>query len=427
MDDDWTSRPRRTRAGVIAVGLVTGGMIGVVTLASNAVPSTPPPAPPDHTTPVVDGLAVTEPARGASLVPVAPTARSSGPSPMPDPTVELKDGRPAGPAAPSVPAATLPSPAASSPTSPARPPAPGGFWLSGGSRNLNKLSAAYEWAEMRGRPVTFATVFSTRDAGWEAFVQTHGGSGQIAAYTDKSMTLLIQTPPFPKNVGASYEALIAGAYDTYWQRIGTVLRQREAQGYPPVIVSIGWEMNGEFMYWGGGSASHRYTNPAQFVAAYRRIVSQLRVTYPQVQTAWVINAHGTPAATGTTDSFAFYPGDDVVTYIGSDDYDHYPPAPTREAFDVRASRDGGLYWLANHARAHGKRIVIPEWGLSRGSHGGGDNPTYIQCMWDTFQRWHAEGLLYAEYYFADPIDGSNVDSDLVSGNPASRARYAALW
>jgi hypothetical protein len=278
---------------------------------------------------------------------------------------------------------------------------------------------------MRRRPVT---VYTNRHFGWAEFVRSHALSGQPSFCTDKSITLIIHTPPFPSNVGASYAALVSGAYDTYWRQIFALLQARENQGYPPVILSIGWEMNGEFMYWGGGRASHAYANPAQFMAGYRRIVSQVRVTYPGVQAAWVINAHATPAATGTTDAFAFYPGDDVATYIGTDDYDHYPSAPTRAAFDARADVNGGMYWLANHALARGKQIIVPEWGVARTSgHGGSDNPTYIQCMWDTFSAWHAEDLLKGKFYFADPIDGSNVDSDLMSGNPNSRARYVALW
>jgi hypothetical protein len=192
-------------------------------------------------------------------------------------------------------------------------------------------------------------------------------------------------------------------------------------------------MNGEYMYWGGGAARPRggYASPAQFVAGYRRIVAQLRVTYPGVQTAWVINAHSTPPATGTSDAFALYPGDDVVTYLGTDDYDHYPPARTKAAFDARANANGGMYWLANHARSHGKQIVVPEWGVDSnpGGDGAGDNPDYIQWMWETFQAWFAgsPSLLKGEFYFDDPIGGGNVDSDLINGNPAASAKYRSLW
>jgi hypothetical protein len=143
----------------------------------------------------------------------------------------------------------------------------------------------------------------------------------------------------------------------------------------------------------------------------------------------VINAHATPAAVGTTDAAALYPGDDVVTYIGTDDYDHYPPAPTKAAFDARANANAGMNWIANLARSHHKQIVVPEWGVANepGGTGGGDNANYIQWMYDTFKSWFNEGLLKGEFYFADPCGGGNVDSDLINCNPNSRAKYAELW
>jgi hypothetical protein len=319
-----------------------------------------------------------------------------------------------------------------SPTLPPTTPPPPGFWLSGGSRNTNLQSSLVEWGNFRGRTANLATVYTTRDAGWGSFVSSHATAGQPAAYTDKSVTLLIQTPPFPSNVSATYSALVAGSYDTYWQQIGTLLKNRQDQGYAPAIVSIGWEFNGSYMYWGGCSGvSTHYSSPAQYIAGYRRIVQRLRVTYPAVQTAWTINAHSTPACTGSTDAAAFYPGDDVVTYIGTDDYDHYPPAPTKADFDARANANAGLYWIGNLARGHGKQLLVPEWGVAPGSgaNGTGDNANYIQWMYDTFAGWWHENpkLMKGEFYFADPCGGGNVDSDLIACNPNSRARYQQLW
>ncbi len=78
---------------------------------------------------------------------------------------------------------------------PGEPPA---FWLSGGSRNTNTDEARQEWAAMRGRPVDLMTVYTNRGSSWAGFVDSHAITGQPAAYTDKSLTLLIQTPPFPE-------------------------------------------------------------------------------------------------------------------------------------------------------------------------------------------------------------------------------------
>lgn len=303
------------------------------------------------------------------------------------------------------------------------------FWPSGGSANINLESGAKEWGTFRGRPVNLQTVYTSRDGDWEAFVSSHAVSGQPGAYHDKNITLIIQTSPFPSNVGANYKELVAGSYDKYWQQIGELLKKRQDQGFAPVILSPAWEMNGTYMSWGGGKGEGKYRSPSQYIQGFHRIVEQARIKCPQLRIAWTINGHGTPAEVGTTNAFDLYPGDEYVDFMGIDDYDHYPPSLTKEAFDRRAAANAGIQWLAEHARQHGKKIILPEWGLAPGSgtNGGGDNANYIQWMFEAFQGWNTEGLLAGEYYFADPIGNGNVDSDLIGSNPLSSKRYVSLW
>lgn len=311
--------------------------------------------------------------------------------------------------------------------------APSGFWKSGGSRNCGSQSAVAEWAKFRGRPCDFQTVYSTRDNGWKAFVSTHGSAGQIAAFTDPSIEILIQTAPFPDKIGCTYSALVAGSYDDYWRRIGAEIKRREDSGRP-TIVSIAWEMNGSYMYWGGGGVGSRYTSPSQYIAGYRRIVEQLRTAHPRIRTAWIINAHATPASCEPNqDAWGLYPGDEYVTYVGIDNYDMYPRSLTKSDFDRAANANGGLNWLADRAARSGKQIIVGEWGLNANPSevakgvAGGDNADYIQWMWETFQSWRASDRLYAEYYFVDRLGGGDVDSDLIGGNPKAGRRYAELW
>jgi beta-mannanase len=303
------------------------------------------------------------------------------------------------------------------------------FWPSGGSVNTNLQSSAVEWGTFRGRNVDLVTVYSTRDTGWNEFVRSHALSGQPKAYNDPHLTLIIQTSPFPTNVNATYAALLAGEYDTYWREIGRLLHEREQQGFTPVILSPGWEMNSTYMAWGGGEGTSKYASPAIYQQGFAHIVEQLRSTYPQIRIAWTINGHGTPSSTGTSDAFDLYPGDAYVDYMGIDDYDHYPPALTHDAFLARSRANGGILWLAKHAREHGKKLLVPEWGVvsGNGTNGGGDNPNYIQWMHDVFRQLHEEGLFAGEFYFADPMGGGNVDSDLLQGNPDASARYKTLW
>jgi hypothetical protein len=162
-----------------------------------------------------------------------------------------------------------------------------------GQRNTNLQSSTYDGLAS-GVASAFQIVYSTRNAGWSTFVSTNGSSGQIAGFSDQTITYMIQTSPFPENVSATYSALVSGSYDSYWQQIGTQLKNKADQGFN-IILSIAWEMNGTYFYWGGGSGTGKYSSPAQYIAGYQRIVNQLRVTYPGIQTAWIINAHATPA------------------------------------------------------------------------------------------------------------------------------------
>jgi hypothetical protein len=67
-----------------------------------------------------------------------------------------------------------------------------------------------------------------------------------------------------------------------------------------------------------------------------------------------------------------YPGDDAVDIIGMDTYDQ-PPGTT---FDEQTDTPYGLRDHVEFAKAHGKPISYPEWGLFRN----GDNPEYMRRM-----------------------------------------------
>ncbi len=337
------------------------------------------------------------------------------------------------------PAPPAPEPGPVPPTA----PQPTAFRLSGGSDNTNDIAGLRAYAAMRGRACDLGTVYSTRGSGWEEFVRSHAVSGQISKHADKGVTLILQTSPFPTNVGATYEALVAGEYDGYWRRIGELLAAREAQGYPPVILSPGWEMNGEYMSWGGNrakGASH-YKDPAQYRAGFARVVGAVRSTYPGARVIWTVNAHATPGSVGTTDPWDLFPGRQYVSGVGIDAYDHYPPSPDKAAFDRQATAAGGIAWLAAKAHAEGLQLWVPEWGVNNNPQdkargvAGGDNPLYVQWMFDTFTALRGirlpggRPLFAGEFYYGDSTRvAGNVDSSLLDGgNPWSAERYRTLW
>jgi hypothetical protein len=302
-----------------------------------------------------------------------------------------------------------------------------GFWRSGGSANNNLESASDQWASWRALPVDMVLVYTTRDAGWGNLISTT--SGQVGAYQNHSRTMIIQQAPFPTGIGANWSALVSGAYDSFWQQFGSNLAAREAAGFAPAIVSLAWEANGTYFYWGGCGSGEKYSSPAQYIAGFQRIVTQMRVTHPTVKVAWIMNGHGTPGCIGA-DSSVLYPGDAYVDYIGVDYYDHFPSAATEADFNSEGNAPDGIWWFLQMARNHGKQFLVPEWGIAPGSDGNttGDNANFITWMFGVFQNAQSTGHMGGETYFDDLCGGGNVDSDIINGcNPLSAARYLQLY
>jgi len=109
-------------------------------------------------------------------------------------------------------------------------------------------------------------------------------------------------------------SIAAGRYDAYLHAYAAAVR---SFGHP-VIIGFGHEMNGWWFSWG-----YRHTSPAQFVAAWRHIVTVFRQQGAyNVTWLWTINiidpAHGirTPAA--------WWPGSSYVTWVGIDGYYRKP-------------------------------------------------------------------------------------------------------
>jgi beta-mannanase len=109
-----------------------------------------------------------------------------------------------------------------------------------------------------------------------------------------------------------------------------------------------------------------------------------------------------------TDSEKGYPGDDVVDVVGVDCYDD------NSGIDHLINGEYGMNQWAQFAAAHGKPIALPEWGLMSG----GDNPDYIQGMYD-FMVSHNTFL---EAYW-DSDDGSTQSQITTGEAPNAGARF----
>jgi mannan endo-1,4-beta-mannosidase len=112
----------------------------------------------------------------------------------------------------------------------------------------------------------------------------------------------------PTNV--SVAAIAAGRYDSYLTAYARAVRAYRG----PVILSFGHEMNANWYSWGYGS-----TSPADFVAAWRHIVTLFRARGARnVTWMWTVNV--IDAQVGIPDPTPWWPGRSYVTWVGIDGY-----------------------------------------------------------------------------------------------------------
>ncbi|MGW0759317.1 glycoside hydrolase family 26 protein [Streptomyces sp. NPDC002814] len=151
----------------------------------------------------------------------------------------------------------------------------------------------------------------------------------------------------------------AGEFDKHFKVLATRLVEL---GVPDTILVLGWEMNGI-------TYTHRCgPDPVSWKAYWRRIVRVMRSVPEQKFRFDFTPSRGMDDIPWT----ACYPGDSFVDIIGMDSYDQ----PEGMSFDEEISEPYGLQHQVDFAKAHGKEISYPEWGLYRN----GDNATYTLRM-----------------------------------------------
>lgn len=256
------------------------------------------------------------------------------------------------------------------PTELPRPPVPLGAFVGSGPEAVERLEGFEKWL---GAPVTVGHTYLPGET-WRGI---EGPADLIKAWgkwraADPRRMLVINVPMLAPNevwmpdvvVSALLRGAASGSYDVHFSRLAERL---VAAGAGDAIIVLGWEMNG--ITYTGRCAP----NPAMWKIYWRRIVATMRSVDGARFRFDFTPSRGRDAIPWTD----CYPGDDVVDIIGMDSYDQ----PTGMTFADFVTEPYGLRAHADFARAHGKPISFPEWGLFRNS----DNPEYIQGM----HRWFA--------------------------------------
>ena len=316
--------------------------------------------------------------------------------------------------APTTPAPTPTTPAPTptpTPTTPApTPPAsstnrPSGLLFDSGAFPMHKASVLTAFENSRGRKTDVVTVFPARE-NWGSMLGAWFMDDQRIPAGYKG-TLDVGVPLWPNDGNLGTAA--AGGYNSQWEQFGRLV----ASKYPNAYIRLGWEMNLP------GWKHAAYPNSAeQWKQAYRQAVTSLRKGGSQLRIAWVVNEG--PGQTGTQDARVFYPGDAYVDFIGMDAYDWWPGYTS--ASNIAKHRDqtyGWNFWL-DFAKSHGKKFVLPEWGVApANSASGGDNPMYINFVY-SWLKANSDWIGY-ESYFSE--NDSYIRADLFTNNPKASAEY----
>ena len=181
--------------------------------------------------------------------------------------------------------------------------------------------------------------------------------GSLPAAVDVVAPLPQRQPCRPSDSSPAQTPANLGVYQQLAQSLVTA-----GQAY--AILRVGWEWSTTYFSWGVQN-----TTPAQYVTAFDDIVTTMRsVPGQHFLFDWCAAVDETP----TNGSYAAsYPGDQYVDYIGTDQYDN-PGSSWTDTLDTV----GGLSYTVAFAKAHGKFVSIPEWGLN-----GVDDPAFINDMY----------------------------------------------
>ncbi|WP_086558655.1 glycoside hydrolase family 26 protein [Streptomyces africanus] len=152
---------------------------------------------------------------------------------------------------------------------------------------------------------------------------------------------------------------VAGEFDHHFRVLAERLVELQV---PDTVIVLGWEMNGT-------TYTHRCgPDPEAWKKYWNRIVTTMRSVPGQKFRFDFTPSRGVDAVPWTK----CYPGDDTVDIIGMDSYDQ----PAGMSFDQQVKEPYGLQHHVDFAKAHGKPISYPEWGLFRN----GDNAEYMRRM-----------------------------------------------
>lgn len=291
-----------------------------------------------------------------------------------------------------------------------------GIWAGGDVATGERVERFGKW---RGTAVDAITMYPAT-ATWETI---KGSDWHIQTFASSPATLSYGLPLLPQAPGSDLAGVAAGSHDDVFRTIASLLVRYER---PRTIVRVGWEANGSWFPW---NATAETANT--YKQAFRRVVQVMRGVAPDLIFDFDIGCGvSLRGQTHKLDALTLlYPGDDVVDIIGCDTYDwHHTKSHDEQSWQLtqRPTDAPGIADVAEFARARGKGLSFPEWGLASPAESGvGDNPFFIRKMRE-FMEANAD-VMVLESYFSEPSTSLANSIWSPDQNPRSSETYARLW
>lgn len=252
-------------------------------------------------------------------------------------------------------------------------------------RPLAWVYFSHEW--YRGKAFPRVTAQAIRNRGAVPFVRLHIRSQPVQLVTDPTYTL---------------DRIVAGEFDA---DLRAWADGAKAFG-TPLIVQYGTEINGDWYPWSAPYNGGWTVGPARFRAAFRHIVQVMRAEGADNIT-WALHYNGEnwPADNPLNIPQSYYPGDDVVDWIGLSIYGNYGTTDDRcRAFaDLLQQREGEIAQVTTR-----KPLFIFEVGIS-------SSATF--CDPTNWVRAVLDGLLGGRWPELRGFSWWDESDMLVQGNP----------
>ena len=276
-------------------------------------------------------------------------------------------------------------------------------WPDNGKRHCiyteHRHSIFAEFTSLIGKEVDCALVFNDASTTWAYWAKPWfttlpdpdlNWANWVAAKPGRQLIITQNLFPSPLN-GTDW--LPRGAAGEYEEHARTLARNLVAAGLGQSVIRLGHEANGDWYAHSLGTTTEEYALWAQF---WRRTVLAMKsVPGAEFRFDWTINANYRKIPLDL-----WYPGDDVVDFVGIDAYDAGIPIGTANRWDIVYTRPFGIRDVLNFAKAHGKPLSIPEWGVADPSvmQAGGDDPAYVNGIADVVRD---NNVAYQSYFFND--------------------------